>query len=1718
MDRLKSSRRTARQRSTRMVNMITAALQEDEPDMTEIRANLEYLSEVQILLDELDVKIADMLLDDGAAEDVQDREEEEASSYKLKYLTVKKKVEKVDNASSPTPSVYNSAVSEDTRQRTCKLPKIELRKFTGELRDWLGFWSYFQSIDEDESLNATDKFHYLQQAMVVNTEAYELVSGYPHTAANYPKAVEALKRRYGNEDLLLQVYIRELLTLVISNVNAKEKIPLEQLYLKLESHLRALKSLNLEEADPASWLFPLVESSLPDDILLAFQRSQFSSRDGNEKSRLELMMEFLNQEVEIRQKINLAKNAFQENTRTNIDSNSNQKSNKKTTPTLAGFHVGESRSCVFCGKGHNSQECFAAQGWPLAKKKAHLKEGKRCYQCFGDKHMSKNCKFHVKCCVCALKHYTIMCPELDDKKAKDSSRTEEKEVAVDGMTEAFAGMSSHVCSSRVALNTLMITLVNGTKTKTVRAFIDSGSQRTYILQKTAQELELEPLSKEVVTHTVFGGGQTPAVTQTKFNVILKRLGGNYSCEVTVRDQVKICGGIARISRKRRELFQQLKENHIYVTDVGEDCPPIELLIGADLYGRLLTGNIITLDSGITAIETKLGWTLCGEFQGQFEEKHPITIAMSLSVNELSVTQLWDLDVIGIRDTTDVKTEEERAQEAKLELFKSIARTEDGRYAVALPWKEGHPPLPSNREVALKRLHNAVKKLNSNGMLSLYGKIFRDWEDEKFIERVTKVNSGKIHYLPHRPVLKPESLTTPVRPVFDASCFVGKHPSLNQCLEKGANYVQLIPDVLLRFREKQVGFISDIRKAFQMVEVKIEDRDCMRFLWFENGDSRQLVEYRHTRVMFGATCSPFILGAVLEYHLTQVCDDKSTAMKLLDSLYVDNCVASVDTVEEYEEFKRKSIHMLEDAKMELRMWMSNKDVEDSSIIVPVLGLNWDRREDTLSVDIPKYNIDKGITKRVVLSVIHSIFDPIGFTVPALIPMKKILQQAWIQKMKWDDPLPEENAAEFEKWCSEMPILEKIKIPRISTAGVSDQSKWSLHVFCDASKDAYAAVVYIRAEKENDVSVQLLAAKSRVTPVKVLGIPRLELLGCLVGARLAAAVKKAMKLDGVQEFYWTDSSTALTWIHRDDSWATFVGNRVAEINRLTKGEDWRHVPGTSNPADLPSRGCSPSKLVLSEWWEGPSWLLLDEEKWPKSTQDIDEVVVAAEKRKTAIVPVTAMHAQEWVNNSNSYSRNVRVMALVMKFCDKVRKKPTSTGVPRLDELKRAETQLIKQIQTEAFPEPEKIKGIQVIADEFGILRVRTRIVYREDLVDFKYPVVLPRKHQLVEKLIMEMHRNYCHAGVGFLLCRLREHYWILQARRAVKNVISKCYRCRRYAARAPVTEMAPLPENRIKDVDVFQIVGVDLAGPLHLKNGNKCWIVIYTCAVYRAVQLDVVTSLSTKAFIRSLKEFVWKHGRPEIMYSDNGTNFRGANNMFAGLDWNAIQREEQVSRINWRFNPPSAAWWGGWWERLIRSVKDMLRRMLGKATITKTELQNLLLTVEEVMNGRPLTYLSENAEELQPLTPSMFMRTSTSFKFPELEATEGDKLRMRYKCVTTLKDELKQRFRREYLSQLVNKPKGKPTRPLQVGEIVIVENENRKRMDWPLGRILELIPGKDGVQRVAKVKTQDGVLIRPVQRLFPMEVDQQDESERPLVKVLKTRSGREVKVPIRFNNNV
>ncbi|KAJ8957208.1 hypothetical protein NQ318_007770 [Aromia moschata] len=1626
MESKKKHRKVLRSFVTKSLNEIDTLLTKSPIVSEDIEVAWECVKPKFDELCAINSEVYSLLLEAQASEEQLLLEVEQCEGYTKRFTTLKLKVVKllaaVEDAESVRGSVRTSGAGsqvgyDDVVQgkRKFKLPAIQFKQYDGNIRDWLPFWSQFRKIHADTQLDNCDKIDYLVQATVAGSRARQIVDSFPVLVENYEKIIDCLTARFGREDLQIEVYVRELLKLVLNNAVSKEKQDLSKLYDMIETQLRALDTLGITSDKYAALLFPLIESCLPQELLRIWQRSAFNSSGPSTSSashgnnepvayggdsplevRLKNILSFLRAEVENEQRIDLASEGFglADNFKTKYGTaNQSSKRNASKTPnnstfTAAGLVNVDVAKCIFCTGVHESDKCFKAQNMTLDERKGVVLEKGVCFKCLKAGHVSKRCRSRLKCIVCGYSHVPLMCLGLAEKKTaqqqKESSNGQEnvkKDQAMQNQTGSY-----------VFLQTLNLRVKGQLGMKQVRALLDTGSQRSYILKATVSSLSLRPKRAEKIVHCLFGGTEMEQVHYC-YDVTISN--GKYRKTFEVLDQAQICNEVSPVFYG--PWIQELKALNVEVSDY-QSQGPIEMLLGADVIGSLYTGKRHLLKCGLVANETYVGWTV----ESRVPTQNSTTMTVTSMFTNPSITELWQLDVLGIEEPTERKTKMEKALAAKELFCETVIVNEEGRYEVRLPWLAGHPPLPTNYYLAKRRLQSAVKQLEKNGLMSRYNAVFEEWKQLNIIEETMKGDVG--HYLPHRPVVK-EGSTTAVRPVFDASSREKEKPSLNQCLEKGENLIELIPALLVRFREYEIGVISDIKQAFLQISVNPRDRQFLKFLWInEKGEE---TVYIHNRVVFGVNSSPFLLGASIKYHLNKSMGNcllpgcqytKETIERLDRSFYVDNCVASLPNLAALNQFIKEATLIMAEAQFDLRGWEFS-DQTNSGVGVSVLGLKWfpDRDVLTINPDLLVCDTESAVTKRKLLSIAQKIFDPIGFTSPVTLLPKLWLQVLWESKISWDTEVDGDVATQFRKWAKDLPELMQIEIPRWSEIGGANPEEVSVHTFVDASRNAYAAVVFVRIEKSDNVSVHLMAAKSRVAPIEKrkgsLTIPRLELLAATIGARLYTQVVENLT-GSYNRFFWSDSATVISWLQRNEEWGTFVHNRVMEIRKLTPVLQWRHIPGAYNPADLPSRGCSPKQLVGSRWWEGPEWLYDKVENWPSRDLIVDEEEVNKEKKKkvTTFINVEQEKVDFHLMHFSKYTKTVRMIAWMNRFAHNCRhKQDKNKGELSVHELDCAETFIFRLIQKEEFEglKDNKLKKLSPYYDGEGVIRLKSRVSNRDDTVDYRYPVVLTGRNPIVCSMIMDKHKKSCHVGTQGLLCLLREKYWILGGRRAIRLVIKKCVTCRRFDVEPFAVESPPLPADRVRDSVPFEITGVDFAGPLYLKSGEKAWVCLFTCAVYRAVHLELTMSLSTLKFLQVLRRFIARRGRPRVLYSDNGTNFRGTDNAFAQLDWDALIRETNTQRILWRFNPPSASWI-------------------------------------------------------------------------------------------------------EYLGQLKPLGETKSNASVKKGDVVLIGNDFSKRVEWPMGQVIDVVPGKDGRIRLVMVQTSHGQLLRPVQRLYPLEcVDDSDD---------------------------
>ena len=1067
---------------------------------------------------------------------------------------------------------------------------------------------------------------------------------------------------------------------------------------------------------------------------------------------------------------------------------------------------------------------------------------------------------------------------------------------------------------------------------------------------------------------------------------------------------------------------------------------IDLLIGNDYYLDLILPQKVEIQPGLYMLGSKLGWILAGRTSDTVKTTEEQSLLVVTYGNEIernttvftktdaalptkpTLEDFWRLESIGIHDTP-------RDPEEKIvwKQFNEALQYNNGRYNVAWPWKEGEVELPENHGLALGRLKSLVNRLGSNPALAKqYGDIIDDQLNKGIIEKVPNTASSfKKHYIPHHAVVNPTKTTTKVRIVYDASAKTRKeNNSLNECLHKGPVLLHDLAGILLRFRLYKVAIVSDIEKAFLQVGLTEESRDVTRFLWLKNRNTLKLEnniqEYRFCRVPFGIISSPFLLAATLKCHLEKC--DCSTAENIRKNIYVDNVITRCDSVNESVQFYTEAKQIFHRAGMNLRDWATNsKQVlnrihhEDQSNAerMKVLGLTWIVDKDTMSINVcSATNTHSRLTKRSVLKEIASAFDPLGLYSPVILRGKIFLQMLWNKNMSWDETLSSQDVAQWYEIEEDLKRLPSSTFDRYIGIQHTGKCTYQLLVFCDASKYAYAATVYLHQSCGNMRKVDLLFSKTRLAPKKQLSIPRLELLAALIGMRCLNFVQKELNMDIVSKHIWLDSQCVLCWIESKKSLNTFVANRVKEIKEQTDVQ-FHYIPTQQNPADIASRGTSTVQLQTNKlWWHGPDWLLKPTDEWPvwnfnkeseslltETETEVKKSNVMYEAKLVAADGSTRQHVEKCISGApygiditrfSSFAKLLRVTALVKRFIEKMKKLRTrNNGSLEAAEIHVAKQRWIAYIQSEHYNDiiqsikemkTNKCKDkLDLYLDKQGLLRCGGRLGNADLSEGARHPLLLPKQNKLTDIIVEHCHKKMLHAGVSRTLGTVRQTYWISHGRSVVKRVLRKCKVCQRHEGgpyKMPM--MPPLPTSRVSESVPFTHTGIDYFGPLFIRNkteSQKVWVCLFTCLVTRAIHLELIQNMSIEQFLLGFRRFLSRHGKPKEIVSDNALHFKLASVTLNEV-WSQVVTQPEVTTyianegIQWKYIVEFAPWMGGFYERMVGLVKRTLRKAIGKASLGNEHLLTVLKEAEAVVYSRPLVYIADDIQSPITLTPAHF----------------------------------------------------------------------------------------------------------------------------------------------------
>lgn len=1664
-------------------------------------------------------------IESGLCESEQDfleTEGKEREEFEQQYFDIISKIKLlvIDKSEAAGSSVHSVGLASNIQQprHSIKLPNLKLPTFNGSYEKWLEFRDAFQAIvHKNTFLSDVEKFYYLKSYL--EGEPLQAIANLQVTNDNFLVAWTLLTDRYENKRLIVHNYVKALFD--CPSVVKETHCDLRSLYDLFNKNLRSLKSLG-QDTDNWDTLIVYLITSKFDSIT----RREWESYPipGGELPKMTDVNAFLKTKCELLEKLESSKK----------DSNTGVRFDAKNK--LKGFHatVTEGKfSCYYCRKPHSIYKCFAFKNLHIKARIAAINKLKICSNCFDPAH-SGNCPKNSSCRVCGNKHNTLLhLPEItveNRSPAGSSPNDMAPSAALPRTPPANISMSGHSTDDQAlnesatlsVLSTAVIRIFDSKgDTYLVRALLDPGSQSNFITDSLATKLNL---SRSAVNYQIMGVGEAlSTIVDSRVNVTIMSNINEYTEAVSCLVIKKITRDIPTISF---DISNWDIPRNLRLADKSFNIQgDIDILLGVNVFYRILLMKQIRKQGLPVLQKTRLGWVIGGNTQFLEAPRNQVVACLSLdqSIDE-NLTKFWEIEECS--NTEPVFSKSEQFCEQHFE--QNYRRNSDGRFIVKFPFKKNIGELGSSKEMALQRLKLLERRLRKNEGLK------RDYVDfmNEYINmgHMSKVKDFSIYsydtklmfYLPHHPVIRECSLTTKVRVVFDASAKTDTGLSLNDVQFSGPTIQRDLLSILLRFRIYPYVLNADISKMYRQVLIDPSERSYQRILW-KNPDcpQAQIECFELNTVTYGCASSPFLAVRCL----TQLALDFQTeypeaSEAILNCFYLDDLLTGAFSASDLLRLQRDISFILDNGGFQLRKWLCNKpELLDyfevhknlsSSILhlgeneqSKTLGIFWNAANDTIHYSIKHFNVDGVISKRMILSVVSQIFDPLGLLGPVVVTAKLLLQFLWQEKLSWDEPVPSYISSKWLEFCKGLQLLNRVNIGRYVLS-----ENWEvvhLHGFADASEKAYGGCIYIVSltSSYEYSSSKILLSKSRVAPIKKISLPRLELCAAVLTCKLMQKVKQSIKLKIDNAYFWTDSLITLCWIKGCPSrWKTFVANRVTQVQNMSNSSDWFHVRSGDNPADCLSRGISSESLLNSKlWWEGPTHLFPNINNLdmciPKMPEDMPEQRVISHTVYVEEIPNFDF------SRYSSLVRVQRVFAYCIRFIEGLRNKNVAVGPLTAAELNKSLIQLVKVSQEQSFAKDyyllknkrpllstSNILCLKPFCDEMGMIRVGGRIHNAIVSNDQKHPYLLHNKHHLTTLIMHQVHIKLLHCGPQQLLYSVREQFWPLSGRQIARTIVRNCVRCFKSNPTTTHYVMGNLPEYRVTPFQpVFTHTGVDYAGPISLRDRKtrnpkilKGYICIFICMNTKCVHIDVVSDLTSQAFLAVLKRFIARRGKPLHFYSDNGTTFVGANSMLQKhlrSNCDEIVSELSSEGITWHFMPPRAPNFGGLWEAGVKSVKFHLKRVIGNTSLTYEDLSTVLTQIEGVLNSRPLSPLSSDPQDLTPLTPAHFLVGKTLTSLPEDDFTTVVKNRLsKFQHLQSIVQQFWKRWNREYISEMQTRTKWKKQCPslLKVGSLVVIKENNLPIYQWRTGRVIELHSGSDNVTRVVTVQCSDGSMCK------------------------------------------
>ncbi|XP_062713378.1 uncharacterized protein LOC134290293 [Aedes albopictus] len=1668
---------------------------------------------------------------------------EKSKISKVKANAVREKVVDTDATSE---SESESKSDGDTSDASAKMELVptkaqlsarqflarRLPTFTGNPEEWSIFISSYETTTKACGFSNLENLVRLQECL--KGAALDAVGSRLLLPQFVPKVIQELREQFGQPEQILET----LLVKVRSADGPKAERPATfitygRLVQQLCDHMEAT---HLEDHLTNPLLISELAKKLPASTKMDWIRFKRNEISGRKKVTLRTMADFLSEIVSVAtEAVNLVDGQASSSRAPNPERN-RERNKPKQHGVYVNVHNEDEKvpqedepqkriPCAMCGEtNHRLRNCDDFLKLEPAQRLKAVDRWELCRSCL-NAHGDAKCKINIRCKVanCQGLHNTLL-----------------HQLPV----HSTCNMHNSILPSSVIFRVVPVTVYNGSKTLSILAFLDEGSSYTLIEASVAEELGCGGVVQPL--RVSWTAGMTRLERDSKIvNLSVSSVGSTQKSALRGAHTVRELG-----LPKQTMRFAEFAEGYEHLQGLQVADYPMEtprILIGlkhlhlfAPLESRI--GN----PGEPIAVRSMLGWTVYGpqekiSSESTFVGHHTCTSVSNEDLYRLLKSHYVLEDSAVLVDLVPESRDDRRAREI---LEKTTVRVGD-RFQCGLLWKEEHTLFPDSFSMAEKRMKSLEKRLAKNQELQQnVHKQMSDYIEKGYCHKATpqelrSTERHKVWYLPLNIVLNPRK-PGKVRLVWDAAAAVNG-VSLNATLLKGPDLLVSLPSVISQFRERRIGFGGDIREMFHQIRIRPEDRQAQRFLF--GGEV-----YVMDCAIFGATCSPSQALYVMNKNASEFSESYPEAASAIEKKhYVDDYFDSVDSTEEAicRAKEVRDIHAR--GGFQIRNWVSNSEEvlmqlgerQDNQEIhfhrdketeyERVLGIVWNTKQDvfTFSTKVkdelqPYLTGGHRPTKRIVLSCVMSFFDPLGLLAVFTIHGRIIVQDLWRSGCDWDEEIDDEALVKWSRWTACLTDVEMVEIPRyyFSDAIALNYGSLQLHIFVDASENAYGAVGYFRILTGRDPCCALVQARSKVAPIKPHSIPRLELMADVLGARLKDTILESHNFEIKKVYFWTDSRTVQSWIKSDArKYRQFVAFRIGDILSRTKTSDWRWISTKLNVADHLTKWSRGSSLEADgAWLKGPAFLHLPESEWPVDNSvepnDPEELRATCLFHKTEAVfqLIDPSRISKW-------NVLVRCVACVIRFISNLRRKAkglaieTLRSLPRMkytrkvhavrvclqrDEFQRAEEVLWQQVQMEAFEDEVRIlrimrdnKGeckekiekrsplykLSPILDENDVVRVEGRTAQAEFLpFEMRFPIILPKGHMITTRLIEHYHGRLGHGHREAVVNELMQRFCIPKIRAEVSRVMRNCVWCKVYKCKPTVPRMAPLPVQRATPfLRPFTYTGVDFFGPISVvigRRSEKRWVSLFTCLTTRAIHLEVARSLSTASCLMAIRRFVCRRGFPIEFFSNNGTNFVGASKEIIKAINEECSENLTSSRTRWNFNPPAAPHMGGIWERLVRSVKAVLAELDDGRSLSDEVLETVLAEAERMINSRPLTFVSKDNMEPEALTPNHFLLGYPScgreMRLPSGNEAKG--LRDQYERSQVLTDKLWNRWIKEYLPTINLRSKWQEDQgPIKVGTLVyMADEENRK--SWIRGVVDEIIKGADG--RVRQVVIRAG----------------------------------------------